>query len=44
VVALLDSRVLSKGYGQSLLGALPPARRVVDIEEACRFLERIRLG
>lgn len=42
VVALLDSRVLSKGYGQALLAALPPARRVVDGEEACRFLRALR--
>jgi ATP-dependent DNA helicase DinG len=42
VVALLDSRVLSKGYGQSLLAALPPAKRVVDIDAACRFLHTMR--
>jgi ATP-dependent DNA helicase DinG len=42
VVALLDSRVLQKGYGQTLLGALPPARRVVDIEVACQFLRELR--
>jgi ATP-dependent DNA helicase DinG len=41
VVALLDSRVLRRGYGQSLLGALPPARRVIDLEQVCRFLEEI---
>jgi ATP-dependent DNA helicase DinG len=42
VVALMDSRVLQRGYGQALLATLPPARRVVDIEETCRFLERLR--
>lgn len=42
VVALLDSRVLQKGYGQALLGALPPARRLVDIEAACQFLRELR--
>lgn len=44
VVALLDSRVLAKGYGQSLLAALPPARRVVDLEAACRFLAELAPG
>jgi ATP-dependent DNA helicase DinG len=42
VVALLDSRVLQRGYGQALLAQLPPAKRIVDLEEACRFLEEAR--
>jgi ATP-dependent DNA helicase DinG len=41
VVALLDSRVWSKGYGQSMLAPLPPARRVVDLVAACGFLREI---
>jgi ATP-dependent DNA helicase DinG len=38
VVALLDSRVHTRGYGQRLLSQLPPARRTVDRTEATSFL------
>src|SRR5690606_14748000 len=38
VVALLDSRVHTRGYGQRLLSQLPPARRTVERAEAVAFL------
>jgi ATP-dependent DNA helicase DinG len=37
IVALLDERVLCRGYGQRLLGALPPARRTELFGEVRRF-------
>jgi ATP-dependent DNA helicase DinG len=33
VVAILDRRVLRRGYGRALLAALPPARRVQTVPE-----------
>ena len=38
VVALLDPRVLRKGYGQTLLGSLPPAKRTARFADVTRFL------
>jgi ATP-dependent DNA helicase DinG len=32
VVAILDSRIVRKGYGRALLASLPPARRVKDMQ------------
>lgn len=40
VVALLDGRLRTKGYGKVLLRGLPPARRV-DKEEALAFLRSL---
>lgn len=40
-IAILDSRLRSKGYGRRILRALPPARQTADPEEACLFLEKI---
>jgi ATP-dependent DNA helicase DinG len=37
VVAVLDRRIVRKGYGRALLASLPPARRVRDVEELRRF-------
>ncbi len=37
VVALLDRRVVRRGYGRALLAALPPARRVRTMEELTAF-------
>jgi ATP-dependent DNA helicase DinG len=37
IVALLDERVLSRGYGSRLLSALPPARRTTGLDEVRRF-------
>jgi ATP-dependent DNA helicase DinG len=36
VVVLCDARVVTKGYGRSLLASLPPARRVIGRWEAIR--------
>jgi ATP-dependent DNA helicase DinG len=38
VVALLDDRVHTKGYGRRLLAALPPARRTGDLEAVREFI------
>jgi len=37
VMAILDSRLYSKGYGKLVLDALPPARRTASIKEVDRF-------
>jgi ATP-dependent DNA helicase DinG len=37
VVAILDRRVVQRGYGRMLLAALPPARRVRDLDELRAF-------
>jgi ATP-dependent DNA helicase DinG len=41
VVAILDRRIVKRGYGRALLAALPPARRVGDLDELRAFYERI---
>jgi ATP-dependent DNA helicase DinG len=41
VVALLDSRVHRRGYGQRLLSQLPPARRVIELEIVENFLREV---
>jgi ATP-dependent DNA helicase DinG len=38
VVVLLDGRVASMRYGATILGALPPARRIEDLAELRHFL------
>jgi Rad3-related DNA helicase len=37
VVALLDPRVASKGWGKAVLGSLPPAWRTGSLAEVARF-------
>ncbi len=37
MVAILDGRILRKGYGRALLASLPPAKRVRDLEELRAF-------
>ncbi len=37
IVAILDRRITTKGYGRRFLAALPPARRVDDLEDVRRF-------
>jgi ATP-dependent DNA helicase DinG len=37
IVALLDDRVHRRGYGKSLLAALPPARRATDLDDVRAF-------
>jgi ATP-dependent DNA helicase DinG len=38
VVAVLDSRLANRDYRTQLLQAMPPFKRSVDLDEACRFL------
>jgi len=40
-VVLCDRRILERGYGRALLGALPPMRCTRDREEALKFLRRL---
>jgi ATP-dependent DNA helicase DinG len=37
IVAILDRRLLTKGYGKRMLAALPPASRCASIEELTAF-------
>jgi ATP-dependent DNA helicase DinG len=41
IVALLDKRAVTKGYGKRLLASLPPARRVATLDEVRAFWEGI---
>jgi ATP-dependent DNA helicase DinG len=38
VVAILDSRLESKGYGRNIVKDLPPARKTTEVREAMTFL------
>jgi len=38
ILAVLDSRLLRKQYGQRFLESLPPARLVHDLDEVARFM------
>lgn len=42
VVALLDSRLHRRGYGQRILGALPPAKRTARLSDAVAFLRGLQ--
>ena len=37
IVAILDKRMITKGYGKSLLASLPPAARVASMEQVREF-------
>ncbi|MBI5535446.1 MAG: ATP-dependent DNA helicase [Deltaproteobacteria bacterium] len=37
IVAVLDRRLVTKGYGRTLRGSLPPARRVESLQEVREF-------
>jgi ATP-dependent DNA helicase DinG len=39
MVAILDSRLLTKAYGKKMLKAMPDARRVTTLAEATQYLE-----
>ena len=39
VMAILDKRLYTKGYGRQVLAALPPARRTADIADVRHFFE-----
>lgn len=41
LLAVLDSRLLKKGYGKKLLKALPPSRLTSDLAEVAVFLKKI---
>lgn len=38
-IVIFDSRLLTKGYGKTIMQALPPARRVGNLAEAGTYLE-----
>jgi ATP-dependent DNA helicase DinG len=42
IVAILDRRIVKKGYGRALLAGLPPARQVRDLAELETFWDAIR--
>lgn len=41
VVALLDRRATTKGYGKALLAALPPARRLATMDDVRAFWDEV---
>jgi ATP-dependent DNA helicase DinG len=41
IVALLDDRVHRRGYGKTILAALPPARRATELEDVREFWQRL---
>jgi ATP-dependent DNA helicase DinG len=41
VVAILDRRIYTKGYGRALLETLPPAKRTDDLAETIAFAARL---
>jgi ATP-dependent DNA helicase DinG len=41
VVAILDPRLATKGYGKRLGSVLPPMKRTIDIEEVKTFLQQV---
>jgi ATP-dependent DNA helicase DinG len=40
VIAILDSRINTKRYGQRIVASLPPARRTRRIQDVRRFFAR----
>jgi ATP-dependent DNA helicase DinG len=44
VVAVLDPRLATRDYRKTLLSAIPPLRRSIDIEDACTFLTEAIAG
>jgi ATP-dependent DNA helicase DinG len=41
LVAILDSRLMTKGYGRRLLSSLPQSQRATKLEDVKTFWERI---
>jgi Rad3-related DNA helicase len=39
VMAILDTRLHTKGYGRLVLDALPPARRTASLRDVDRFFQ-----
>ena len=44
IVAILDRRIVKKGYGRALIASLPPARRTTSLEEARAFWSHVTGG
>ncbi|MFT3770947.1 MAG: ATP-dependent DNA helicase [Minicystis sp.] len=44
VVAILDRRIRTRGYGTSMMAALPPARRTDRLEDVAAFWAGVRKG
>ena len=44
VVAILDRRIVQKGYGRALLAGLPPARRIRTLDDLATFWRGIAEG
>lgn len=43
VVAILDPRLLTKGYGKGILNSLPPAQRMTSIEQVQSFFKALEV-
>jgi ATP-dependent DNA helicase DinG len=41
VLVICDNRLLTKQYGQTFIGSLPPMRRTRSLDQVCDFLEAI---
>ncbi len=41
IVAILDRRLYTKGYGRALIESLPPARRTDDLADTLSFAKRL---
>jgi len=39
VMAILDTRLVTKGYGREVINALPPARRTMNITDVEQFFK-----
>jgi ATP-dependent DNA helicase DinG len=37
IVAVLDKRIVTKGYGRALIASLPPAQRVAEMDDVRAF-------
>jgi ATP-dependent DNA helicase DinG len=44
IVAVLDRRIVTRGYGRALLAGLPPARRIATLPELTAFYRQIETG
>jgi len=44
IVAVLDGRIVRKGYGKAMIRSLPPARRVETLEEVRVFWSHSQVG
>jgi len=42
VMAILDKRLHTKGYGRQVLAALPPAQRTIEIADVRAFFATTR--